>query len=130
MEIVQAQLWEVHLMSSYYDDDPRMPGTVPIDERLYLIAEDYDEALEKADPTIKALQEKYRKTCEAKEFEVKASVVSLENLYPGRDSSKDGRMGYHSTVNLKKINLSLEEDLKDYRLAVCIVKKKKKKTSI
>lgn len=56
-----VSLWMIHFMSSYYDNDARMPGTVPIDERIVVIALSYDDALEKAEPLLKKLRKKHKK---------------------------------------------------------------------
>ena len=106
-------LWEVHFMSSYYDD-----GTVPVDERLFVVAENYDEALEKCKPELKKLKRKY------KEYEIKAFPVPMETLIVSRDSSNDGRLGYHSNSKLKPVSLSNKKDNEEYRLVVCLLPKK------
>lgn len=111
-------LWEVIFMSSYYDNDPRMPGDVPVTERQFVIAESYDEALEKCQPNLKKLKKQYKK------HEIKAAPIPLETLIVARDSSNDGRLGYHSTQGLKTVSLSLEKDNKEYRLVVCLIPKK------
>ncbi len=113
----QESLWEVHFMSSYYDNDPRMPGTVPVDKSFYVVASGHDEALEKAEPELKKLRKKYKKDGTT----VVANYVALENLVPARNSKNDGRMGYHSTQDFKSIELSLKSDKQKFRLAVCLV---------
>lgn len=104
-------LWEIHFMSSYYDGE----STVPVDERFFILAKTYNEAMKKAEPSVARCQKRYKKG------EVKTSVISLENLVPTRDSSKDGRLGWISTKALSRVELSLEEDKKHFRIAVCVV---------
>lgn len=108
-------LWEIHFMSSYYDNDPRMPGIVPVDERFFVLAETYKEAMGKAGPLLDALRAEY------KENEVAVNIVSLENLVPARNAENDGRLGYISIKHLREIVLSLECDRKQYRFAVCLM---------
>ncbi len=113
-----VSLWMVHFMSSYYDNDARMPGTVPVDERIFLVAKSYDEALQGAEPILKKLRKKY------KENEVKAYPMPTETLIPARDSKNDGRMGWHSTERLQPVILNTGSNQKKYRLAICIVEEK------
>ncbi len=108
-------LWMVHFMSSYYDSDERMPGTVPVDERIFLVASSYDEAMENAEPLLKKLRKKYKK------HEVKAYPIPVETLIPARDSSNDGRLGSISTQNIQPVVLASEVNKKKYRLAICII---------
>ncbi len=110
--------WEVYFKASYYDNDPRMPGTVPVDRRFYVIADSHAKALKKAEPLLKELREK--KEYENKEITV--NPVALENLIPTRNSSGDGRLGWHSITPLSEVKLSLEKDRKGFRLAVCLIK--------
>ena len=79
-------LWCVHYMSSYYDNDPRMPGEVPISNRIYVLAKSPAEATAKAKPEIE--KQRQWKDNHARE-EIETTVVSLENLIPGRDTSLD-----------------------------------------
>ncbi|HEY5587856.1 MAG TPA: hypothetical protein VIK86_02755 [Candidatus Paceibacterota bacterium] len=107
------QLWVVHFMSSYYDD-----GIVPVDERFFVVAENYDQAIEKCKSELKKLKKKYVKN------EIKAIPLPMETLIVARDSSNDGRLGWHSNSKLKPVLLSLEKDNKEYRLVVCLIPKK------
>jgi 8-oxo-dGTP diphosphatase len=114
-------VWEVHYMSEYYDDDPRMPGTVPIDERYYIIADTHEEALSKAtkeNPKLKKL---------GKKDQVVARPLPLENLIAARDASRDGRIGWISTTQLSSVQLSLKADRKDYTIGVCLIPVESKK---
>jgi hypothetical protein len=106
-------LWLVHFMSHYYDE-----GTVPVDERWFALAKTREEALASCEAKIK----KAKKRC-SKGADVKIDVytASLEGLIPARDSSNDGRLGYHSNAALRPVELTLEKDKKRYRLAVCLV---------
>ena len=113
MNSTNLLLWEVHFMSSYYDD-----GTVPVDERFFVVSENYDEALEKCKPELKKLKKKY------KEHEIKAFPVPMETLIVARDSSNDGRLGYHSNTKLKPVSLSLKKDNEEYRIIISLVPKK------
>lgn len=107
-------IWQVHYMSSYYDDDPRMPGRVPVDERYFFVASSRNDALEKA----YALKPKLKKLKEDDKLEVTA--LPLENLVAARDASNDGRLGFTSTKNLAKVVLSGESE---YELYVGLRKK-------
>lgn len=112
------QLWLVHLMGSYYDNDPRGGGTNPVDIRLWVIARSHSGALRKAEEKIG----EYRRTYHyVKNFEVTAQPCPLEILLPARNSEHDGRLGYYSTTKSTKVELTLPQDQKRYRLAVCLV---------
>jgi hypothetical protein len=111
-------LWCVHFKSSYYDNDPRMSGTVPIDHRSYVLAKGRDEAISKAEPEITAARKRGDKDVDE---EIEATIVTLENLVSARDSSNDGRMGWVSNETLRAVALSRAEDTSRYRLCVCLV---------
>ncbi len=111
-------LWLVHYESSYYDNDPRMPGTVPIDGHYFVLATNMAEAIKKAESKIK--KDKRRSDRDA-EKKVTASIVTMEDLVAARDCSKDGRMGWIVTTKHSPISLACEEDSRRYRLAVCLV---------
>lgn len=113
-------LWCVHFKSSYYDNDPRMPGTTPVDSRSYVLAKGRNEAISKAEPKIAEARKQKDKSAGE---EIEATIVTLENLVPARDASNDGRMGWHSTAKLSAIELSCPEDASRYRLCVCLVPK-------
>lgn len=113
------QLWMVHLMASYYDNDSRMPGNVPIDERVFVIASSQEEAIKKAKPETQKVMREYRLKTES--TKIIAVPMPLEGLVAARDSSGDGRLGYISTSKLSPVELSLKADRKQYRLAVCLV---------
>lgn len=106
-------LWMVHFMSHYYDD-----GAVPVDKRWFVLAKSREEALESCEAKIKKAKKECDKGAEKK---IDVYTVSLEGLIPARDSSNDGRMGYHSNTQLKPVALTLEKDSKRYRLAVCLL---------
>ena len=110
-------LWLVHFKSSYFDNDPRMPGTVPIDKRLVVLAKERDEAIEKVKKEIAKVHKRYG---EKDDESIEATIVTIENLIPARDSSDDGRLGYHSTNKLQPIEI-YGNDSKRYRLAVCLI---------
>jgi len=107
------QLWVVHFMSSYYDD-----GIVPVDERFFVVAENYDQAIEKCKSELKKLKKKYVKN------EIKAIPLPMETLVVARDSSGDGRLGWFSNKELSPVSLSLKKDKEEYRIAICLVPKK------
>jgi len=111
-------LWCVKIESSYYDNDPRMPGTVPIAGRFYVLATSRDEAISKADPSIAQASERADPGALEK---VEATIVTIESLIPARDSSDDGRIGWVSTRNLSPVTLTNPDDAKRYRLGVCLV---------
>ena len=124
-EGTNLQLWEVHYKSKYYDDDIRMPSDVPVDERFYVLESRRDKALEKArSAVLEKISGKFSGNYlkEVKENEnIEANIVSLENLVVARNSKEDGRLGFHSTQSLKEVQLSLNEDLKKYKLGVCLI---------
>ncbi|MDO8506959.1 MAG: hypothetical protein Q7S53_00110 [bacterium] len=111
-------LWCVHFKSSYYDDDPRMPGTVPVDSRSYVLAKGREEAISKAEADITKARKRIDKNADE---EIEATIVTLENLIPARDSSDEGRMGWVSNEKLRAVELSCPEDTNRYRLRVCLV---------
>ena len=111
-------LWCVHYMSSYYDDDPRMPGTVPIDSRLFVLAKNREEALKKVEAEINKARRKKDKNVEES---IKVTVVTIEDLIPARNSRGDGRLGLISGNSLSEVRLCCPEDFRRYRLAVCLV---------
>ncbi|MFA6436672.1 MAG: hypothetical protein WC242_00950 [Candidatus Paceibacterota bacterium] len=108
--------WCVHFMGSYYDSDERAPGTVPIDVRAYVLAKGREEAIVKAEPSF--MKARKRNTAECK---IEATIVTIESLVAARDSSGDGRLGWHSTSGLAPVDLSCEDDKKKYRLGVCLI---------
>ena len=109
-------LWEIYYKASYYDNDPSMPGMVPVDIRFFVLAKNQSEALQKTKKSIQKTKKDHHK-----ESEISANVVSLENLIPARNSSNDGRLGWQSNTKLKEIELSLKEDQKRFRLGVCLI---------
>lgn len=112
-----SMLWCVHHKGSYYDNDARMPGTVPVDVRSFVLAKGVDEAKQKAS-SLPFVTEKIKRS--NKEMEVDATIVTIESLIPARDSSADGRMGWHSIDKLSSIQLSHPDD-SGWKLAVCLV---------
>lgn len=123
-QINGKSVWEVYYASQYYDNDPRMPGTEPVDERFYVLADSIDEALGKSKSLIQKVRKYYGKQVKENE-KIVAAPISLESLIPSRDSSNDGRMGWISTAYLAKVQLSLPEDQKEYKLVVSLIPKKK-----
>lgn len=109
-------LWEVIYQAHYYDGDPRMPGDVTDDKRFFVLAKNQQEALKKTGPLLKKCRQKYHK-----DTKVLANVVALGNLIPARNSENDGRMGWHSTQDLEKVELSVSSDKKRFRLGVCLI---------
>lgn len=111
-------LWYIHFAGSYYDNDDRMPGNVPIDNHFFVLAKSKDEAVTKVRKEIN----KAKKRCDkSSRKEITASIVSIEDFIPARDCSNDGRMGWISTNKLSMVELSCKEDRARYRLAVCLV---------
>jgi hypothetical protein len=94
-----------------------MPGTVPVDRRLFVLAKNKREALNEADTELQELRKEY-----PDEQEVVANVVTLENLIPARNSSGDDRMGHISLSRLSEVELSLEADREKYYLGVCLIR--------
>jgi len=83
-------LWQVTFRSSYYDNDPRGPSTVPIEKEFYVLAGSKQEALGKVEDKIIGA----RKGCDAGAKEsITAAIVTIEELVPTRDRSSDGRVG-------------------------------------
>ncbi len=111
----KPELWLVHFMSSWYDNDPRGSGDVPVDEYIYVVASGYDDAIEKAQPELRKLKKKY------KEHKLDVKPMPIQLLVPARDGKNDGRLGFYSTVPLKPVALTLASDRKKYRLAVCLI---------
>lgn len=113
-------LWEAHYKSEYYDGD----GISPVDERMYVLAPNYNEAVNKSKKTLMSrISKEYsgiREKLKSNE-KIEVNFVALENLVAARDSSNDGRIGFYSTQKLKEVQLSLEDDLKKYRLGVCLI---------
>ena len=113
------QVWEVHYMSQYYDDDPRMPSNVPVDNHQYVLAKSYDEAITEALPLIKKFIRSYNQK-ELKEHEkIEARPLPLETLVVARDAENDGRLGFHSTQNFTQVTLSNS----NYELAIVVRRK-------
>ena len=76
-------VWEVHYKSQYYDDDSRMPGTVPVDKRFYVLAGSRDEALGKSQDFLKRkVAKEYRGVKkEVQEHEqIDVSPIALEKI--------------------------------------------------
>jgi hypothetical protein len=112
-----SMLWCVHHKGSYFDNDPRGSGNVPIDVRSFVLAQGIDDAKKKAAslPSVKAAIAQ-----SDSELAVVADIVTIESLVPARDSSEDGRMGWTSSSNLRLVNLEHPDD-SAWRLAVCLV---------
>lgn len=111
-------LWCVHFASSYYDNDSRMPGNVPVDKRLYVLAKSKDDAIAKIGKEIKSA----RKGCDkAAKEKINVTLVTLEDLLSCRDCSEEGRLGFHSTSKYAGVELSCKEDKARYRLGVCLI---------
>lgn len=118
-KVQELRLWEFHFVSEYYDNDPRMPGFVPVNEHVYVVASDYDKAMKKAEPELKKLKDRWTKANKGEDkSEVKASVVPFENLIACRDAARERPGAYKPFVS---VNLSTEEDHKNYRLAVVLL---------
>ena len=121
-------IWEVHYKSQYFDDDPRMPSVMPVDIRFYVVAGSRDEALSKSKDSLKSkVSKKYNGVIkEVQDHEqIDVSPIALENLVAARDSSNDGRLGWISNSKFAQVQLSLEEDLGNYKLGVCLIPTKK-----
>ncbi len=70
----KPMLWEIRYTSSYRDDGE----IIPVDERIYVLAESYAEALNVAEPSLRKCYERWEGG------EVWTNVVALENLVPAR----------------------------------------------
>ena len=111
-------LWRVCFKGQYYDSDPRMPGLEPVDEDFYVLATSQDQAISKVSEEIAEA----RKRCDkGKPEEITATIVTLENLRAARNTSGEGRMGYHVMSPIAEIALTCLDDKKRYRLGVCLV---------
>ncbi len=111
-------LWHVHYLSSYYDEDPRMPGDCPVSESWFVLGRSKEEVLEKLKGELKKIRRQRDK--QATET-IDATVVTPEELIPARDVSSDrGLHGWSFTQNLAKVQL-FHKDAKRYRLTVCLV---------
>ena len=103
-------LWDVVFSSSYYDNDPRMPGDCSVTEHLYILGTTQKEVLKKAEPLIQPLKEKYPG------FEITTNVIAMENLVPAIKKPKSERGLY--SQNYRQVSLDCEEDRKKYELVV------------
>jgi len=113
-----SMLWCVHHKGSYYDDDPRASGTVPVDVRSFVLANGVDDAKKKAS-SLPSVKDAVKRS--DKELVVEANIVIIESLVPARDSSDDGRMGWISNSNLRTVSLSHPDDAA-WKLSVCLVR--------
>jgi hypothetical protein len=95
-----------------------MPGTVPVDSRSYVLAKGRDDAISKAKGKIEQARKRSDKGAGE---EIEATIVTLENLVPARNSSGEGRMGWISNDKLRAVELACPEDTSRYRLSVCLV---------
>ena len=111
-------LWCVHFASSYYDNDSRMPGTTPVDCRVFVLAKTREEAIKKAAPEIKKADHRSDKSADKS---IEATVVAIENLIPCRNCSDDGRLGWNSTSKFAQVTLFSPVDRKRYRLGVALI---------
>lgn len=108
-------LWEIRYEAVRHDSDPRCPGDVPVTERLLFLAKTHPEAMEAAGSFLDKVRRKNHRNAQ-----VFCVPAALDNLFPARDASKDGRMGWFSTSAAAKIELS---EGSEWRLAVCLVPK-------
>lgn len=114
------QLWMVHLASSYYDNDSRMPGDVPVNHRFYVLASSQKEALDKTAATVGKTMDQQK--LEKGRSRITAQPLPLEALIPARDTSNDPTQGnWYSHNKIATVELSHPDDCKRYRLAVCLV---------
>lgn len=111
-------LWCVHFKSSYYDNHPRDPGTVPVDRRFYVLANGRDAAIAKTQGLVSETRKAYN---DLSKEEIDATIVTIESLNAARDCSGDGRLGFYSTSALASVTLSCPEDATRYRLGVCLI---------
>lgn len=112
-----SMLWCVHHKGSYYDNDPRSSGTVPVDVRSFVLANGVENAKQKA-ASLPSVKDAVKRS--DKELQVEATIVTIESLVPARDSSSDGRMGWTSTSSLRPVGLTHPDDA-GWKLAVCLV---------
>lgn len=104
-------LWVVTFRGSYYDNDPRMPGSVPVEGSVYVLARGFAEAIAKAEPLLGHLRTQCSKG--ERDNPLEAHIVTLEALVPGAERSSPSR--------LAKVRLDHDSDARRYRLAVCLV---------
>jgi len=115
-------LWEVHYWSVYRDC-----GDTYYDHRLYVLAENDDVALEKArDRLLNAVAERVRNNEMIldqlnRHKKITVSPIALEDLMIARDASK--MADWNSKQKMSEVQLSLEEDLENFKLGVCLVPK-------
>lgn len=112
---VQINLFEMYHSYTYHDGDGICLG----DSRLYVIAKDREDAIAKFEPSLKAVQAECARRKGSSE-KVSYTLVTLENLIVARDSSNDGRMGWHSTTDITQLELL---DDTNYTLGICIIPK-------
>lgn len=112
-------LWVVTFRGSYYDDDPRMPGSVPVEGSVYVLARGLAGALTKAEPLLSHL----RKQCSASERgnPLEAHIVTIEALVAAAPIEQRPGISVFGHKDLKKITLNDPGDALRYRLAVCLV---------
>lgn len=111
-------LWCVHFTSFFYDNDSRGSGNIPVDEHYFVLAKDKEEAISKLEGKINKDRRRSDKNADEK---ITATIATIEDLIPARDSSNDGLIGFYSTNNLSPVILTCEEDQKRYRIAVCLI---------
>lgn len=109
-------LWEVKFYSTEYDNDPRMPGTIDIDRKFYIVADTYKEAVKKSKPLVDPLIKAYPGV----DQEVTYNVMPVENMVACKKTPKSDRGLYSQWFT--EVNLSLPEDSSKWRLEVTLVK--------
>lgn len=111
----RQQLWWVQFRGSYYDNDPRMPGDVPVNADIFVLAKTRGEAVQLAQTKIQTAQ----KNADAP-GQVEARPLPLEELIIARSRKHEGpRLGYFPNSLLAEVTADLHSG---YRLAVCLVK--------
>lgn len=119
-DISGIQLWLVMATGSYVSYDyGGGSDRIPFTSRVFVIAKNCAEAESKAEHTIAAACRNIG--LRRSEVEITSRPFPLGNLCAARNSSNDGRMGYHSTSQIQAVVLHNPEDRKRYRLAVCLI---------
>lgn len=108
-------LWRVTFTGSYWDNDPRMPGSCPVEETVFVFAKGLEEAKKKAEPFFARARKD-----NTSEAEVEAHIATIEAFVPTERREPSGG-GVLARTRHWPIKLSDPEDAKRYRLAVCLV---------
>ena len=117
-------LWRVQYTSSYYDDDPRGGGSVPVGAVAHVLAPSRDAAITKA-TSLPAFKKAKKDHDRGHDEALTATVATLEDLLPSEDARARHTGPGYLIARLRQVQLDHPDDQEDYRLAVCLVPKEK-----